>query len=35
MSPGAVSDAAMVRLEIAAVLEMNPTKSDGPVVDAM
>ena len=35
MSPGAVSDAAMVRLEIAAPLEMNPTKSVGPVVDAM
>ena len=35
MSPGTVSAAAMVRLEIAAVLEMNPTKSDGPVLDAM
>jgi hypothetical protein len=35
MSPGAVSDAAMVRLKIGAPLEMNPTKSVGPLVDAM
>jgi hypothetical protein len=35
MSPGALSDAAIVRLEIAAVLEMNPTKSDGAILDAM